>query len=270
MNLGEIFKEGLSYPTNNWVNLVILGIIFVIISLLGQVRGFTNQTVIIAIAAIVSIILAIILQGYKIEIIGEGVKGSSDIPLLSIDNFITGIKSAIVSIVYYIIPAIIVVIIGFLTGATAGIGELGKYINVNALQNTAVNPNVVNATMTSIPQELLGKLFAAFSITVVIAVILFFIFSIFALVAQGRLAESGSLGEALKMGEVISKVGSIGWLKVIAFLILSAIIIFILGFIGSLITLIPFVGAIISALIIAPFIFLFQYYAIGLLYASEE
>ena len=268
MDIGEIIKTGFTYPTKNWMNLVILGIIFVIISLIGRVGSYTNQTAIIVIALIVSIILAIILQGYKIEIIGEGVKGSSDIPLLNTDNFLTGIKSILVSIVYYIIPAIIVTIVGLAVSYSVGVNELMRY--ATSLQYASMNPAMANATFNSLPVSFVSNLFTATITLGVIAFILFFIFSIFELTAQGKLAETGSLKEAVGMKTVIAKVGSIGWLKIIAFLIISVIIVTIVLFIGGLLLIIPIIGPIIFALVIVPFVFLYQFYSVGLLYASDE
>ena len=270
MNFGEIFKKGLSYPTNNFANLLILGIIFVVINLVRNVGSFTSQTIIVTIAAIISFILAIILQGYKIGIIAEGVKGGSDIPLLSPDNFLTGIKSIIVSIVYFIIPTIIVCIVGFLSGLFSNMAALMQSFVTSLSQSATVDATVINATISSIPPDLISKAFNSLIITAIIAIILFIIFLIFELVAQGKLAETDSLGEALKMGDVIAKVGSIGWLRIIGFLIVLGIITAFLMFVAGLLALIPFIGVFIAALVISPFVFLFQYYSIGLLYASDE
>ncbi len=270
MNLTDIFKNGLKYPTNNWVNLIILGVILLIITLIGQARAYTNNGIIIGVIAIISVILGIIVSGYKIDIIKKGVEGSDEIPLLSPENFITGIKSIIVSIVYYIIPAIIIIIVGFLTGAIAGIGELGKYFNAEVISAISTNPNLINQTIAQVPPSLFTNLFTAAAITAIIAAILFFIFSILAFIAQGKLAETDSLSAAISFGDILNKVGSIGWAKIIAYLILLFIILLVIGFISALICIIPIIGVIIAGLIISPFILLFQYYSLGLLYASDE
>ena len=267
MNLGEIFKEGLTYPTNNWVTLIVLGVILTIISLIGQARAFTDNGAIIIIAAIVSFILAIFVVGYKLSIISEGIKRSAEIPLLDVSNFIDGINSVIVSIVYYIIPVISVTIVTVAISFPVGINDLNKY--TPSLQAAALNPASANQIFAIIPPDFLSKLFTATMVVVVIAAILFFIFSIFALVAQGRLAETGSIKEAVSIGSVIGKVGEIGWLKIIAFLIIFAFIAFFILFVAGLVSQIPFIGVIISSLIFVPFLFLFQYYSIGLLYNSE-
>lgn len=270
MNFSDIFKNGLSYPTKNWTNLIILGIVFVAMTLIGTASAYTDHRIILAIAGIISFILAIILQGYKLEVIAEGVKGGSNIPLLSFDNLINGIKSILVSIVYYIIPAIIVMIVGTLSGLYSNLAVLIQSIVTKLAQSATVDASVINATISAIPPDVISKTFNSLIITGIIAVILFIIFGIFELVAQGKLAETGNLSEAVSIGNVVSKVGSIGWLRIIGFLIVMICICAILIFVSGLISAIPFIGSIIAALIISPFMFLFEYYSIGLLYASDK
>ena len=70
MSLTEITKKSIKYPLNDYKKFIIVGIIALIASLttVSNQFGITN-TVILAIAGIISIIFALILQGYSIEVI---------------------------------------------------------------------------------------------------------------------------------------------------------------------------------------------------------
>ena len=151
------------------------------------------------------------------------------------NNLIDGIKSLIISIVYFIIPIIITVILAVITGA------IGAGLN---------------------------QLIAGLGVFAVIAVIVFIFFAIFEIVALARFADTGELGEALNIGEVIEDVKKIGIGKIILFAIVSVIIIIVASLLVSFLGIIPFIGFLIAQLIIGAFITLFYSRAIGLLYAG--
>ena len=150
-------------------------------------------------------------------------------------NLVNGIKTFIIGIVYFIIPIIIVVILAMITG-------------------------VIGAG--------LDQVVAALGVTAIIAIIVFILFAIFELVALARFADTEELGAALDIGAVFEDVKKIGLLKIIAFVILAFIIIVIAMIISSILAVIPYIGLILSLLIMGAFIALFYYKALGLLYAE--
>ena len=119
MEVVDIFKESLLYPLNN----IALLLIFIVLGVIaGVVVGGTITSIIFSVAEqnIVSIIGSVILgivifsiilfiiAGYELDIIKLGIIKDSNTPGIDIyRQFINGVKSFIVCIVYYIIPVII-------------------------------------------------------------------------------------------------------------------------------------------------------------------
>ena len=198
--------------------------------------AFTDSSVASLLLSIIGLIFALVLSGYAIDVIKNGIDHSDEFPDLDLKrNLINGIKSLIIGIVYFIIPIIIVLFLAIFTGAIgAGLDHLA----------------------------------AALGITAIIAIIIFLIFAIFEMVAMARFADSDELGAAFSFGEVIEDVKRIGIAKIIGFLIIALIVIIIAYIISVLIAYIPFVGILIGTFLVGAFVTLFYYRAVGLLYAD--
>lgn len=237
MTLGEIFSKSIRYPFSDISTLVFVGIFTLLVSLPQIVTSFGIESgAVSALAAIISLIFGIVLSGYAVSVIKKGIDDSEDFPEIDLRaNLINGIKALIINIVYFIIPIIIALILAVITGSI-GVGL-----------NNAV---------------------AALGIFAVLVIILFIVFSILEMVAMARFADTDSLDEALKIGAVIDDIKRIGILNIIAFLIIAFIIVFVAIIVGSLINLIPYIGIIITSVIVMAFVVLFYYKALGLLYAD--
>ena len=272
MDISEIIKKGFNYPTNNWQNVVILGIIFLLISFFNGLGMFVHNSALSFVGSIISLILLIFVAGLSIDVIKEGINQGSNIPLLRADNFVGGLKAIVVNIVYYIIPAIIVLIVAFITGIPQKLTQIISSINIQAIQSGNVTQELINQTVGAIAPSVSGLL-SSLAITLIVAFILFVIFSILCTVGFGRLAETGSLGEAISLGNVFRKTGEIGWLKIFGFFIITVIIYAIFRFISIILLFIPVIGIFLSlivfSLFLVPFFFLFSAYAVGLLYNTE-
>lgn len=237
MTFSEIFSKSVKYPLNDYVKFITVGVLSLLVSLpaIAPQLGIENF-IIISILGIISLIVGIIIDGYAVSVIKKGIENSSEIPGIDIvSNFVDGIKVIVISIVYFIIPIIVFAILAFATGA-------------------------VGATV--------DHFVASLGIIGIIAVILFLIFGILQVVALSRFADTGSLGHALSIGEVFDDAKKIGLIKILLFLIIVAIISAIAIFIISIIGLIPYVGVIISSILIGGFLLLFYNYALGLLYSE--
>ncbi|WP_407393694.1 DUF4013 domain-containing protein [Methanobrevibacter sp.] len=237
MSLIDVFSESVTYPLNDIVKWIIVGIVGLLAGLSSTLSSSGQDSfIIILLAGIISIIFSIILSGYGIEVIKKGIQHSDEVPGFDImANLINGIKVVIISIVYMIIPFIIGLII------------LGS----SAIFGAAINQS-----------------FAVLSFATIIVLIIAILFGIFELVAVARFANSGDLGDALNVGEVFADAKRIGILKIILFLIIFIIIAMIAALIIGLFGIIPFVGVLIATILISGFITLFGYKALGLLYAS--
>ena len=264
MDFGEIFRDAIKYPLLDYQKLLILGLLYVIINIptvLSQF-GFHNSAVSL-IFLFVSLILNLIIFGFTLDVIGNGIRYEDEIPDFDWSrNFVDGIKYFVVGFVYYLVPTIVVGIIGFtsLSSFFALIGEKGWKTIANA-----TSPDIV---LNAIPTQAWSALFVGLSVTLVIAIILFLIFGIFKTVGLCRLAKYGTLGEAFNFSEVLDDVKEIGFLRILGFLIVLIIIVAILGMVIGLISLIPYIGAIIGYLVGSAFIALFYNRAVGLLYSD--
>ena len=237
MSLSEIFSNSIKYPLNDYKAFLVVGIIGLLAGLTTVLKQFSvDNSAVAIIAAIISLVFSIILAGYVVDVIKKGIDNSDEVPYLDLAaNLINGIKVIIISIVYEIIPLIIIFVLAVVTGAIgAGLNHVGT----------------------------------ALLITVVVGLILAILFGIFNIVAIARFAESGNLSDALSIGEVIEKAKSIGIFKIIAFIIIAIVIIFIVGIIVGIIGLIPYIGLIIGTILSSGFIVLFYGKATGLLYAD--
>ena len=108
----------------------------------------------------------------------------------------------------------------------------------------------------------------ALTITLIVAIILFIIFSLMSFTGMVRFAKSGSGIEGLRFRQIFRDMSKVGFLKIIVTLIVIYIIALLLSVVIGLIGLIPYIGVFIGMFIGVPFIILFMYRAIGLLYAD--
>ena len=237
MGLGDIISDSVQYPFSDIQKFLIVGVISLFSGLSSLFGNWgVDSFILITLAGIIGLIFTLMLSGYSISVTKYAINHSSQLPDLDFqNNLIDGIKALIISIVYFIIPIIITLIFAIITGA------IGAGLN---------------------------QLVAGLGVFSVIAVIVFIFFAIFEIVALARFADTGELGEALNIGEVIEDVKKIGIGKIILFAIVSVIIIIIASLIVSLLGIIPFIGILIAQLIIGAFITLFYSRAIGLLYAE--
>jgi hypothetical protein len=85
-------------------------------------------------------------------------------------------------------------------------------------------------------------------------------------------AKTGNLGDAFKFKEVFNRISSIGILKYIVLIVVLDIILILIQFIGSFINLIPFkfIGTLIFMILFFPYMLIYYYRVIGLIYNESE
>ena len=264
MDVVELFKNSLFYPTQDLGKLVLLGVLFVVMSILAilevfglGLRNYIGAGVVTIISSILFIIVTIIVFGYSLSITRKTIKNvDGDIPELDLlKNLIDGIKVVILEIVYYIVPVLVLLVVGFLTGAFGSIIQLLPYLITNS---------------GAIPPALLSSIGISFLATFLIAGIFFIIFGLLLMIARAVLAETESLVEAINIPEVFKKIGEIGWGNYIVWIVVYIILLLIIAFISGFIAVIPFIGIIISALIAKPYIEMFSARALGLIYNESK
>lgn len=249
MEISDIIENSLKFPMDNLTSLgiyiglyLLIGIlvIFSIFALISTVVISPSMVIVSAILLILALIVYFVIGGYQVEIIKTGVNHENIVPSIQFkETFILGIKAFIVAFIYMLIPLIIMSILFF---ATAGLSSL------TSLTHSA------------------DVALAGFGILIPIGIILFIIFSFFHFMANGRLAETDSLGYALNIPEAVRDISRIGVSKVIVTVLVLVII---LVAVSGILHLIPIIGSIIS-IIVTPYLIFTLNRGNGLLYADVK
>lgn len=120
MDFGDIIGDAIAYPAHNVKSLLLYIIIGVIggifggASLAGMLASVLGENLWAAggfgvIGIIIWCICALLISGYTLDIVGLGIERSLDGPRIDfVRQVVNGIKSIIVGIVYFIVPALII------------------------------------------------------------------------------------------------------------------------------------------------------------------
>ena len=126
MNIGDIIGDALAYPFSNIKALVLFAILSIIASIIGgsailsiagalTTKGLAGYTFggLSIIGIIIFILVLFLIEGYALDIIKFGIERRSDAPGIDIMRQIeNAAKLVVVDIVYYIIPVIIILVLG--------------------------------------------------------------------------------------------------------------------------------------------------------------
>lgn len=275
MEIMDIIKEAFIFPSQNLEKLAIYIVLTFILGILilggvvTGVFGVTNDTIYFiftAILAILALALTFIISGYQISLIKSGINMEDDAPSFDwLNDLVAGIKMLIVSIVYFIIPAIIVAIIALITNIPGQFMEIAKQAALSPANATAVANG--SAPIVTISDAAAASLATSIAITAIIGFVLFIIFAFLNTMGNARLANTGSLAEAVNVVEAFKDITRIGTGKVIAIILLSVIIVLvinaILGYIYGQISQLT-----ILSVIVTPYLMFFTQRVTGLLYSD--
>jgi hypothetical protein len=271
MNFSEIFSDGLKYPSKNYLKLIIIGILSFIpllpfiamnmlygngTNILNDNVDFSNLPMPVIVLALLSFALAMVLFlfvfGYLFNITKNTVQSKEDFPDFKVlDNFVDGIKLVVVHIVYFLIPTMILFVVG-----VAIIG-----LNINTIPNLNSMDQLMN-NMGLVYQIL---------IFVVISIVLYVLFSLLSIIAVGRFAETERLGSAFQFKKVYNRITSIGMVKYLMLTIVLWIITVAISIVGSVIGAVPYyVGQLISSILVNPYIGIFFFRVVGLIYNEGD
>lgn len=266
MDIIELFKDSLIYPTKEWDKLLIFGVLLIIMSIFSileifgiRLSSYIGGSVLTIISAILAIIISLIIYGYTLSITRKTINNvEGDVPAFDwLNNIVDGLKIVVLRIVYYIIPVIITLIVAYVSGAFNYMYQLITYY-------------LTYGSLNSASQALLSAAGVSFFTVFIVAAILFIIFSLLFLAAVAVLAETESIGAAVNMVEVFKKIGEIKWGNYIIWAILYAIILIIIGAVISFISIIPIIGIIIAILILRPYADMFAARSLGLIYNESK
>lgn len=275
MEIMDIIKESFVFPSQNLEKLAIYIVLTFIMGLFaagGVVSGvfaaMDNNVyfVFTAIFVIISIVIALIMSGYHINIIKSGIDQVEEAPSFDwLNDLVTGIKTLIVSIVYFIIPMILIAIVALITNIPGQIANIAQKAALNPANATAVASG--SAPVVTISDAAAASLFTSFAITGIIALVLIIIFAFLATMGNARLANSGSLSQAINVVESFKDITRIGVGKVIAVILLSIIVVAVIqAILGYAYGQIPQLSII--SVIVTPYLVFFTNRVTGLLYSD--
>ena len=266
MNLREIIMDAIKYPISDTRKFLIFCALIILMSLstILPSYGFKNDTLSL-ILSIVTLIISFIVLGYSVDVIKGGADGNDTLPDFDyVKQFVIGIKAFILDIIYFIIPVVIVIIVASATGLFTTFTKI-VYTSIDAIADGASNFTMI---MAAVPQSTMTTFTNALTVTLIVAIILFVLFSLMAVTGLVRFAKSESGIEGLRFREILKDMSKVGFVKIIVTLIVIYIIAFALAVVIGLIGLIPYIGVFIGIFVGVPFIMLFVYRAVGLLYAD--
>jgi len=274
MEIMEIIKEAMVFPSKDIVKLAVyiaLSVVSVLLGAFGIIYlaiGVASQSfwiIIGVIAFIAALILGFITTGYIVSIIRSGIEHEESAPqFMWKENLVTGIKFVVLNIVYFIIPAIVVLILGWVTNLF-GMASIMFTRMMYASMAAPANATVTIADV--VPQSMIISFGNSLIIVGIVAFILFVIFGFLETMGQCRLAKTDSLGYAVNIPEAFRDIGRIGFGKVIGLTVLIFVIILVINCIISGLNA-YIAGFSILSIIVTPYLSFFAARASGLLYSD--
>ena len=263
MEILNIIKESLHYPVDDYKNWLMIAVLFLLSTIFASYLIPRNDAVS-YIGIILSILVGFVIAGISVSVMRTTFNHSDNVPQIDLqNNFIDGVKYVILSIIYYIIPAIVATIL-----ALGSITQL--QVNANKIIDIVTQPAFASASPEQvaqlIPKDLLISFASDILIIAVVFIVLFIIAEIFLTMAIPHFVKNESLASGLDIKAVFSKITSIGWGNYIIFLIALTIVATIIEIIATIIGVIPYVGILISGFVLNSFLSLFMARAIALVY----
>ena len=274
MEIMEIIKEAMIFPSTDLAKLAIYIVLAIVAGLLvtfGFILfgvGLANNSLIFILGLIlfvVGLIVGFIIMGYQISIIKSGIEHDEKVPEFNWKgNLITGIKYLVVNIVYFIIPAIVILIVAW---ATNLFGVAYTVVNKMMMASMSAPANATVAVADAVPQTILLTFGTALMITGIVAFIFLILFSFIQTMGKSRLAKTESIGEAVNIPEAFRDITRIGAGKVFATVLLIVIIVAVIsGILSYIYGQVPQLS--ILSIIVTPYLTFFSQRAAGLLYSD--
>ena len=212
---------------------------------LGYPSKNLKRVLVLGISLLFSILIIpiFLLLGYALRVIEKSVEGEVEPP--AFDDLgamiVDGLKYIVAVIGYFLIPWILM-----------GMGIIPVIASITANDMMSSGASVI-ALLTGSGLFLFGVLLAI-------------VISVIANMGIANMAHTGKLGAAFRFGEILRIIGSIGWGRYIIWYIVLIVIAMLFSVVGMLLGIIPLIGVLVHVLLIAPYVFIFQYRAIGLIY----
>ena len=259
MDVSDIFKEVFNYimEEHNKKSIIIIAVLCFVSTFLSNIDNGNGSLI----SLLLVLIITILIYGIGISIIESTLKNSNEIPKLDLkNNFLDGLRSYILTMVYALVPIIITIIIAI---------PLGLYSNFYKLALVAEKYPVgtsADVIMQALPRDVVMSLGIAFVVCMLIAVVLLIISMYFNYIAQARLAETESIMAGCNIKALFNKMRRIGLGKFLTCLVMYAIIMFISLVLGMFVVVLPTYGVYIYYFIIVSFTSIFSARLAALIY----
>ena len=271
MNIPEIIKNAFIFPSRNLETLSIYAILsvlsgaFIFEGVITFLFGIADMSYFLVggVYIAIAIIIGIITRSISIQCIKTGIELEEKLPDFKWwSSFNTGLNKIIITIFYFIVPAVIIVFIGLITNLFGNILTVGDQIITQVPVLLMKGNGLVDAVSFS-----LFPLFTSLAITIAAGLVIFLIFSFFQAMAEAKYAHTGSLKKALNIYAALRDLKMIGVGKVI---LVSMIIFVIVSCIQIVLTFICDHLMVLSLLniVITPYLALFGQRSLGLLYSD--
>ena len=242
MEIGDIISKSFKYPLNNGTQFMKVAVLYLLLivpvffSVLMIIFANSSAILVSAIITIICyLIFSLIMGGYFLSVMKEGISSSNLMPEYDFaKNIVDSIKVWVLGLLFSLIPGII-------------IGILLLIVTKFASSETVFG----------------GIICIAF-----IALILEIIFCMFLSISLLRLANYDSLSEALNFSTIKEDLRAIGIGNLIVLLVVLGIISGAILFITGFLIFIPIVGTIIYIMFIVPYTYLAVCYGLGLMYSE--
>ena len=272
MNLKEILRNAFIFPTKNLETLSVFAILsmlsvtFAIEGIVTCLFGIINpwNLLVGVICIIISIIIGLNTRRISIQCIKSGIDLEEKLPDFNWwKDLGTGLNKVIITIYYFMIPALLIVAIALITNIFGSIMTL--YHGVISIIPHILIGDIAGAANSVYHASF--PLLISLTLTISVGMILFLIFSFFQAMGEARLAHTGSLKNALNIVGAARDISRIGVGKLI---LLSALIFIITGIIESILGIIfnHFLILSVLSIVITPYLQLFSQRSLGLLYSD--
>lgn len=275
MNITEIIKDAFIFPSKNaerFAIYLVLSVLMTVFILGGSIKyqlGFINvdNYAIGGIYLVIALVIGFFISGYHLKVIKSGIELDDEVPVFELgENFLGGFEITIISVFYFIIQAFIIAVAVLATNVFGNAIATVQQIRLQIF-NVFFMVNSADIAVDAISNAVFNFIISL-AITIAVALIVFLIFSILQSASQARLANTGSLKDALNIFESVKDIMKIGIVKVLLLVLLVLVIIAVMGIIFiSLFQYFPFLVLVIY-IILVPYIALAIQRLIGLAYSD--
>ena len=275
MNITEIIKDAFLFPSKNmerfavYLVLSVLMTVFILGGTLVYPWGFFNvdNYAIGGIYLVIALVIGFFISGYHLKVIKSGIELDDEVPVFEWgENFLGGFEITIISVFYFIIQAFIIAVAVLATNVFGNAIAIVQQICLQIF-NVFFMVNSADIAVDAISNAVFNFIISL-AITIAVALIVFLIFSILQSASQARLANTGSLKDALNIFEALKDIKRIGIVKVLLLVLLVLVIIAVMATIFIILfNYLPLVVSVIY-IILAPYIALAIQRLIGLAYSD--